>query len=96
MSKSVIIKLGHTDCQHFACVKRMQTSMKAFITGTACTHWFQILEFLFSITETAAIRLWIFVIFLYKQFLVIYRGYSNFLLNMDFISSSEVENIYIS
>ena len=27
---------------------------------------------------------------------VIYRGYSNFLLNMAFISSSEVENIYIS
>ena len=26
----------------------------------------------------------------------IYRGYSNFLLNMAFISSSEVENIYIS
>ena len=27
---------------------------------------------------------------------VIYRGYSNFLLNMAFISPSEVENIYIS
>ena len=27
---------------------------------------------------------------------LIYRGYSNFLLNMAFISSSEVENIYIS
>ena len=26
----------------------------------------------------------------------LYRGYSNFLLNMAFISSSEVENIYIS
>ena len=26
----------------------------------------------------------------------IYRGYSNFLLNMAFISPSEVENIYIS
>ena len=26
----------------------------------------------------------------------IYRGYSNFLLNMAFISLSEVENIYIS
>ena len=25
-----------------------------------------------------------------------YRGYSNFLLNLAFISSSEVENIYIS
>ena len=28
--------------------------------------------------------------------LFIHRGYSNFLLNMAFISSSEVENIYIS
>ena len=28
--------------------------------------------------------------------LIVYRGYSNFLLNMAFISSSEVENIYIS
>ena len=28
--------------------------------------------------------------------LLIYRGYSNFLLNMAFISPSEVENIYIS
>ena len=28
--------------------------------------------------------------------LQIHRGYSNFLLNMAFISSSEVENIYIS
>ena len=28
--------------------------------------------------------------------LCIYRGYSNFLLNMAFISPSEVENIYIS
>ena len=27
---------------------------------------------------------------------LIYRGYSKFLLNMAFISSSEVENIYIS
>ena len=27
---------------------------------------------------------------------VVYRGYSNFLLNMAFISPSEVENIYIS
>ena len=27
--------------------------------------------------------------------LEIYRGYSNFLLNMAFISPSEVENIYI-
>ena len=26
----------------------------------------------------------------------IYRGYSNFLLNMAFISSSEMKNIYIS
>ena len=26
----------------------------------------------------------------------VYRGYSNFLLNMAFISPSEVENIYIS
>ena len=26
----------------------------------------------------------------------LYRGYSNFLLNMAFISPSEVENIYIS
>ena len=30
------------------------------------------------------------------QKVVIYRGYSNFLLNMAFISPSEVENIYIS
>ena len=28
--------------------------------------------------------------------IVIHRGYSNFLLNMAFISPSEVENIYIS
>ena len=27
---------------------------------------------------------------------IVHRGYSNFLLNMAFISSSEVENIYIS
>ena len=27
---------------------------------------------------------------------LVYRGYSNFLLNMAFISPSEVENIYIS
>ena len=31
-----------------------------------------------------------------KHVNVIYRGYSNFLLNMAFISPSEVENIYIS
>ena len=31
-----------------------------------------------------------------KEYLVIYRGYSNFLLNMAFISPSEVKNIYIS
>ena len=31
-----------------------------------------------------------------KRAYVIYRGYSNFLLNMAFISPSEVENIYIS
>ena len=30
------------------------------------------------------------------KFYTIYRGYSNFLLNMAFISPSEVENIYIS
>ena len=29
-------------------------------------------------------------------YIYIYRGYSNFLLNMAFISSSEVESIYIS
>ena len=29
-------------------------------------------------------------------YMYVYRGYSNFLLNMAFISPSEVENIYIS
>ena len=47
-----------------------------------------------------------FIIYLGKYFIFqskhkkeipnIHRGYSNFLLNMAFISSSEVENIYIS
>ena len=33
---------------------------------------------------------------LYNEYRKMYRGYSNFLLNMAFISPSEVENIYIS
>ena len=33
---------------------------------------------------------------LHENAYAIYRGYSNFLLNMAFISPSEVENIYIS